>query len=285
MRTRKAIDAVGGKGFDISVALRCLDQETIAVGFQAGMVGEELADLLVSYGIQLDLVDLPGETRIAHVIIEEALHQHSHITTQGYSVTPREQELLFELIKSHLPRSTWVASAGSLPSGLSEDFFQVLAHLAHESKVPILLDVSGPPARLVLSTRPDILKMNQQEFQKTFDASSESVENLTRSAEKIAKANRLPSLVLTLGSQGILAITPQGTFITRGPVLQEVKAAGAGDAVSAALMWRLSLGESWGEALRWAAAAGAATALTEATAECELQVVRELLPRVDQKAL
>jgi 1-phosphofructokinase family hexose kinase len=285
MRTRKAVDAVGGKGFDVSVTLRCLGQETVAVGFKAGVVGATLRDLLVLYGIQADLVEIEGETRIAHVIIEEALHQHSHITTQGYSVTPDDYRSLLKRFQTHLPHSAWVAAGGSLPAGLPEDFFKTLVQLAQDQKIPVLLDISGVPAQLVLSARPEILKMNRQEFQSTFEVSVDSMQALAGSATRIALDKGLPSLVITCGSEGILAVTPQGTFITHSPVLQEVNAAGAGDAASATLMWRLSCGENWREALRWAAAAGAATVLTEATAECDMKVVQELLPRIDQNQL
>jgi len=42
----------------------------------------------------------------------------------------------------------------------------------------------------------------------------------------------------------------------------------------------LSQGDGWLEALRWAAASGAACVLTEATAEVRLEDVQRLLPQV-----
>jgi fructose-1-phosphate kinase PfkB-like protein len=83
---------------------------------------------------------------------------------------------------------------------------------------------------------------------------------------------------LTLGREGILAITPDHAYLVAAPVQQEVNAAGSGDAVSAALAWRFLLGDDWRDALRWAAAAGAATVLTEGTAECRMADVLRILP-------
>lgn len=282
MRTRKSIDAVGGKGFDVSVALRGLGQETVAVGFRAGGVGATLEQLLLTYGIQADLVDVSGETRIAHVIIEEELHQHSHITTRGYSVDPESYQNLLGRIQTHLPHVAWLAAGGSLPDGLPENFFQTLARMGSDASVPVLLDISGSPAMQAINARPSVLKMNRQEFAGTFGYEAKSLEDLSRAAARLATDNSLNALLVTCGKDGLLAVTPQGNFFTRSPVLDEVNAAGAGDATSAALVWRLSLDEDWTVALRWAAAAGAATVLTEATAECDLATVRELLPHIEQ---
>ena len=285
MRTHKEIDVVGGKGFDISVALRCLGQETTAVGFLAGKIGATLIDLVSAYGIQTDLVSVEGETRISHVVIEEDLHRHSHIVTQGHKVTPEKYQSLLDIFSSRLPQAAWAASAGSLPEGIPQDFFQVIARLAREKNVPVLVDTAGQPAHLAILARPDILKMNHQEFQATFGENPTSIEQLARSAVEIARANGMNSFVITCGREGILAITPPGNFLAQAPALQAVNAAGAGDAVSAALMWRLSQGDDWSEALRWAAAAGAATVLTEATAESDWQTVQKLVSQVTVKKL
>jgi fructose-1-phosphate kinase PfkB-like protein len=71
-------------------------------------------------------------------------------------------------------------------------------------------------------------------------------------------------------------VTEEGSFLATSPPLEEVNAAGAGDGVSAALVWRLSLRDRWPEALRWAAATGAAVVLTEGTAECRPEDVQRI---------
>jgi 6-phosphofructokinase 2 len=97
---------------------------------------------------------------------------------------------------------------------------------------------------------------------------------------EVRREYRLPALVVTCGKQGILALTPEGDFLAAASEQAVVNAAGAGDAVSAGLAWRLSLGDGWEETLRWAAAAGAATVLTAGTADCELAQVERIYPQV-----
>jgi fructose-1-phosphate kinase PfkB-like protein len=95
----------------------------------------------------------------------------------------------------------------------------------------------------------------------------------------------LPALVLTCGPDGILAVTKEGAWLAASPVQQEVNAAGAGDAVSGALPYRLSLGDPWPEALRWAAAISAAAVLTPGTADCRLEDVERILEETTVRQL
>ena len=104
------------------------------------------------------------------------------------------------------------------------------------------------------------------------------MKELSKLARAFRIAQGLPALVITCGIDGILAITGEGEFLAVSPAQVEINSAGAGDAVSAAIAWRLSLGESWTEALRWGAAVSAAVVLTPGTADCNPEDVARILP-------
>ena len=86
MRPQKMVEAVGGKGFDVSVVLQTLQAENLALGLVAGLTGQQLVKLLDGYGITYDLIWVDGETRIAHVLVETRHHRHSHVIAGGLSV-------------------------------------------------------------------------------------------------------------------------------------------------------------------------------------------------------
>jgi fructose-1-phosphate kinase PfkB-like protein len=46
------------------------------------------------------------------------------------------------------------------------------------------------------------------------------------------------------------------------------------------LAWRFSEGDRWQEALKWAGAVSAAVVLTQGTAECRMEDVKDLLKQV-----
>jgi 1-phosphofructokinase family hexose kinase len=268
--------SVGGKGFDSSVVLQALGVPTLALGFVAGQVGKQLAQLLENYGIPTDLVWVDGETRIAHVLVETEHQRHSHIITPGYQIDSQAREEILRRYVQHLPEAAWVIAAGSLPSGLEAGFYGELATLANQVQVKTLFDCSGETMRRCLTAGPSVVKMNRSEFVATFQMSVDTEAQLIGAVQRVREANRLPAIVVTCGSDGLLAATTDGTFIASSPPQNAVNAAGAGDAVSAVLAWCLEKGDPWSEALRWGAAAGGAVVLTPGTADCRLEDVERI---------
>ena len=285
MRSKRMVDSIGGKGFDTSIVLQELGADNLALGIVAGQIGRDLVRLLEGYGVRHDLLWVEGETRIAHVIIETAAYRDSHITSPGYSVTQAECAAFFEKYRRQLPAADWVIASGSLPEGMPPDFYCDLAAAAAELHVPFLIDCTGQPVLQALKGHPTIVKMNAGEFAQTFgDGGSES-SGLRAAAAALRREHGIPNLVITCGEEGVLAITTQGDYQAVSPRQTAVNAAGAGDAVSGCLAWRFSRGDSWAEALQWAAAAGAAVALTERTAECHLADVERIYPQVTVRLL
>ncbi|RME85611.1 MAG: hypothetical protein D6775_02375 [Caldilineae bacterium] len=280
MRCERYLDCVGGKGFDTSVALSHLGVETLALGFVGGRRGHQLVALFDEYGVQHDLVWVEGELRLSHVIVESRQHRHSHIITGVLPVDEQAIDDLFARLEKHLPRAKWVIGGGSLPPGASTGFYRRLVASCRAAGVPVLLDIMGPPALATLDIPPDVLKMNRQEFARTFDLPTSSLEDLSEKAPALLQEYHLPALVLTLGREGILAFTEEGSWHARPPRLEAVNAAGAGDAASAAIAWRRSRRDDWPQTLRWAAAVSAAAVLTERTADLVYEEAEDLLSQV-----
>ena len=279
MRPQKTVDYVGGKGFDTSIVLQALGVDNQAIGFVAGPTGRQLVKLLDGYGLRHDLTWVDGETRIAHIVIEAKHHRHSHLIAAGLQVSAEAYQALLQKYCRYLPQTQWVVAGGSLAAGVPVTCYHQLVEMAHAAGVSILIDSFGQPVRETWPVRPDILKMNWDEFGETFNCPTTTLTNLTAAAQTMRQREQLPALVITCGAQGVLALTPTGNYLATPPPQAAVNAAGAGDAVSAVLAWRLSLNDSWPEALRRATATGAAVTLTEGTAECRPPDVERILPR------
>ncbi|MGD0706874.1 MAG: hexose kinase [Anaerolineaceae bacterium] len=280
MYTRKTVTSVGGKGLDASVVLSTLGAEQLALGFTAGESGRQLETLLDGYGIPHELIHAAGETRIAHVVVELDQHRHSHITTQGYALTPGDLESFWQQFHSKLSSASYVVTGGSLPQGCPLDFYARLVRETSAAGARTLVDTSGEPARRVAESRPAVLKMNKREFAETFDRQASDLENLKNSTQEVRQQLNLPALVVTCGAEGILAATEHGAWLAKSPPQIEVNSAGAGDGVSAALAWQFTLGATWEEALPWAAATGAAVVLTDGTADCRMEDIQRIHPAV-----
>jgi 1-phosphofructokinase family hexose kinase len=280
MRTNRYRRSIGGKGMDIALVLKTFDADLLAISIVAGRAGEEVGRMLEAAHIPHELVWAEGETRTAHVIVETAHNRHSHITTGDIIVQEAHLTELHRRCQAHLRPGDWMLCAGSLPGTAPANYYASLIALAREQGCSSLLDTSGPPMRAALAARPTIFKLNQQEFAQTFALPQVTMDALIEQAQQVWSQYQLDALVLTCGSEGLFAVTPVGTFHSAAPPQTAVNAAGAGDAASAALTFRLSQGDSWPEALVWAAAAGAATVLTDGTAECHMADVLRIKPEV-----
>ena len=76
----------GGKGINVSMVLRNLGVENIALGFLAGFTGRAVAQGLAQAGVRMDFIELPaGLTRI-NVKIKAG--RETEINGQGHSGMP-----------------------------------------------------------------------------------------------------------------------------------------------------------------------------------------------------
>jgi 1-phosphofructokinase family hexose kinase len=278
VNARKVVTSIGGKGLDVSVTLRHLGVETCGLAFVAGETGKQLAGLMDDYRITPELVWVGGETRTCYVIAESKPARVGHIKYGELHINSQQVERFFEAFQARLPKAEWVVCSGSIPPALPDSFYRDLVHIAIQVGVKVLIDSSQQALRCTLPAHPTILKMNWDEFRWTFHEKVDTLEELIIKAPQTATQNSIANLVITCGSQGMLAITQSGIFYARAPIQTVVNAAGAGDGASAALVWRLSLGDSWAEALKWSTAVSAAVVLTEGTADCKMSDVLSIYP-------
>lgn len=274
--------SVGGKGLDASVALRHLGQPTRGLHFAAGQTGRALLHLLEQYGITPEPVWVDGETRTAHIIAETECGTHTHIFTGGLVITPAHLSALLARFAALMAEARFCLTGGKLPAGVPQDLFRTLAEGCARAGVPLLVDSFGAPLLACLPARPAVVKLNRAEFCATFTPGTPalSLVELQKAAAQVQQQHRLPALVVTCGADGLLAFTEAGAWRAVAPPQKALNAAGAGDAASAALAWRLAEGDDWPSALRWAAAVSAAVVLTPGTADFEPDAARGLLAQV-----
>jgi len=281
MRTNKMVTSVGGKGLNASVTLSQLKVNTIALGFFEGKIGIELIELLQEYKIIPEPVWVGGNNRISYVIAEEETNIHSHIIVGELEINSNQVHEFISRYNSRLLEARFVIFAGTIPPSLPDDFYCEMIRLANQVGVPTLIDTQKQFMLHALKAKPDIVKMNKEEFGWTFSHDVVTFQELIQRAKEVRIANDIKNLVITLAKDGILAFTTDGNFLAKAPVQKAVNAAGAGDSVSAALAWRLSLGKDWKDALLWSSAVSAASVLTPRTGDIRLIDVNRILKEVE----
>ena len=285
VRTNRMVHCVGGKGLDSSVVLSQLGVHTTAIACFAGYMGKQLLDIVNDYGIKTEPVWVEGENRVSYVVAEAKNKRHTHIIAGEMAITSEQKDNFINKFTQHLLQADFAIMAGSLPASMGEDFYASLVSSANQAGVPCLVDSQQAFMHKAIKENPLIVKMNWEEFEWTFGCKVNNLDELINKAREVKKMHAIRNMVLTLSKEGILALSEDGEYLAKAPLQEPVNAAGAGDAVSAALGWRLSLREDWDVALRWAAAISAAAVLTERTGDVQIGDVENIYPKVTVKKL
>jgi len=280
IRATRAYHSMGGKPTDAAWILGRMGVGSLALGLAAGAVGNKVKSMLEDLGVTTDFIEVDGETRINTVIIDESAGEHTTITTASMSVTPAHLEALRARYQAALPRASLVITGGSLPPGMSPDFYAGAIELARAQDVPVIFDAAEPNLSAGLAARPNFIKPNEHELSALAGVELKSVGALYAAGREI-QARYGTQVVITMGKDGALALL-DGRSYRIPPIPVAVSSpAGAGDAVLAGLAHAIHHGDSLEAGLRLGIAAATAVCLQPGTAAYDVADMRRFLPQVE----
>ena len=269
----------GGKGFNVSRALAALGAESIALGFVGGATGESLKIGLADLGIRTDFVQIAGETRTNVSIVTEDRAHYLKVNDPGPMISPAEQTALLQKIRALAQPGDWWVLAGSLPRGVPATFYAEVIRLVQSADAHAVLDTSGEPLRIGCAAKPFLVKPNAAEASELTGIRVTSPDDARHAIGEI-HALGVQNVVISYGQAGALYSDGQSLWKAEPPAVDERNPIGAGDALVAGLVWKLSQNCSAAEALRWGVACGAAAASLEGTAMGPRSLVETLARQV-----
>ena len=252
----------GGKGLNVARTLRALGQPVTLVGFVGGLTGQALVDGLAGTGIIASLTPVSGETRRTFAVADSVRGQTALFNEPGPAVTEGEYREFFVQYEEALAPSRAVVLSGSLPPGTPVGAYAALIAAATTAGVPAILDASGTPLTLGAAAGPAIVKPNLAELEavtgrRLRGRQGPDLEAVGRGARTLVERGA-GAAVVSLGHEGLLAVTREGTWHARPPAHVHGNATGAGDAVAAGLADSMVRGQDWQATLRHAVALGTA---------------------------
>ena len=278
----RAIDArvdFGGKGFNVSRLLKGMGVASTAVGFLGGRTGEQLQDGLQALGIDTDFVWVPDETRTNISIVTPSHSHYLKVNEKGPSVDAAKQEELLAKIDGLTRPGDWWVLAGSLPPGVTDDFYARIIRVLHQHQAKAILDTIGEPLRLGCAEQPFVVKPNVEEAQALTGLPMKTPVEIALAAARIRQMGA-QNVIISMGKSGALLQTPEGTWLARSPKVQEKNPIGAGDSMVGGLVGALTRGVPMQEALGWGVASGAATASLGGTEVGSPEIVESLRSKV-----
>ncbi|MFE3515450.1 1-phosphofructokinase family hexose kinase [Streptomyces sp. NPDC059166] len=275
-RVREVTERPGGKGVNVARVLAALGHETVVTGFAGGRTGDVLRELLggLPHAPTDALVAVAGSTRRTVAVVDRSTGDTTQLNEPGPHIGADEWAAFLGTFGKLLPEADAVALCGSLPPGIHVGAYAELIRLARSAGVPVLLDTAGEPLRRGIAARPDLIKPNAEELAQLTGARE------PLRATRDARRRGAHSVVASLGPDGLLAVTPDGTWRAAPPRAVAGNPTGAGDSAVAGLLSALAEGLGWQDRLTRAVALSTATVLAPAAGEFDRAAYEDLLDRV-----
>lgn len=274
----------GGKGIDVSRAIRRLGGDSMALGFIGGHNGWILVDLLKREGVRTYFTPIGDETRRDLIINASRNGAQTLLHARGPSVTAEEWNSFLAHLRLLDLRDSYVAMGGSLPRGLPADAYGQIVTLVQRQGAKAVLDADGSALKAGLKAKPFAIKPNLHELQRV------TGRRLRTDAEILAAAQALHRggvsvVMVSLGPRGLLAVgggPRRSPVIIKAvpPVVRVKSRVGAGDSTVAGFVFRHAGGKSLEDCLRFATACGTAATLAPGNQLCRPADVQRIAPKV-----
>ncbi|POX65177.1 1-phosphofructokinase [Streptomyces sp. Ru62] len=274
-RVSEVVERPGGKGVNVARVLAALGHEVTVTGFAGGGTGRAIRDRLTGTpGLTDALVPVAGATRRTIAVVDELSGDTTQLNEPGPQIEPAEWGAFLDRYEELLGGASAVALCGSLPPGVPVGAYANLVRLARAQGVPVLLDTSGEPLRRGVAARPDIIKPNADELAE-LTGSHDPLR-----ATQDARRRGAHAVVASLGTDGLLAVTPEGRWRAAPPARIPGNPTGAGDSAVAGLLSGLVEHVPWPDRLTRAVALSTATVRSPVAGEFDRAAYEELRGQV-----
>lgn len=266
----------GGKGINVSKVLKNFGVDTVALGFAGGFTGDYIRKHLTGYEIENNFIELEENTRIN--IKLKTTENESEIAGKSPFISEENLKELLEIFKMIKAGDTVVLS-GSVPTSLKNSVYgDIIELLPKECK--IVLDSRGEPFKAALTKGVYITKPNNHELEEFFGRNLETTDEIIEAGKELQNLGS-QNVLISLGKDGSILITPDEVFIGNAPKGVLVSSVGAGDSMVAGLLYGLSKGLKIEEAYRYGIASGSSTAFSEGLTT--LENMEKLLEKIEIK--
>lgn len=274
-RVSEVTERPGGKGLNVARVLAALGHQVTVTGFAGGATGRVVRERLTATpGVVDALVPVAGATRRTIAVVDDHSGDTTQLNEPGPTVTAAEWSAFQEAYEDLLTSAAAVALCGSLPPGVPVGAYAGLVRAAKAAEVPVLLDTSGEALRRGVAARPDLIKPNADELAE-LTGSHEPLR-----ATQDARRRGARAVVASLGTSGLLAVTPEGRWRATPPASLRGNPTGAGDAAVAGLLSGLVEKLPWPDRLTRATALSTASVVAPAAGEFDRGTYEEVLGRV-----
>ncbi len=269
----------GGKGIDVSRAIRRLGGDSMALGFIGGHNGQIMLELLKKEGVTCYFTPISQETRRNIIIGTLTRGMQTMLNARGPTVSKEEWKAFLTHLRLLDLRDSYVVLSGSLPRGVPIDAYRQVIALVQNQGAKAVLDTDGPALKSGLMAKPFAMKPNVNELRRLTGQALKSERAILTAATQLHRTG-IKIVLVSMGYRGLLMVSDVCRCRAIPPAVRVRSTVGAGDSAVAGFVYTHAGGKLLEDCLRFAAAAATAATLAPGNQLCRLREVERLAPRV-----
>ncbi|GAA0109205.1 1-phosphofructokinase [Clostridium tertium] len=265
----------GGKGINVSIVLKNLDVENVALGYIAGFTGEEIENKIKAFGCNTDFIKL--NNGMSRINVKLKSNEESEINGQGPSISDQDLKELYRKLEL-LREGDILVLAGSIPATLPKNIYEIIMERLSGKGIRFIVDATGELLLNVLKYKPFLIKPNHHELAELFNATIENEDDIVIYAKKLREMGAQNVLISRAGDGAIFVTEKDEIIKSDVPKGTLINSVGAGDSMVGGFIAGYLKNKSLEEAFKMGVATGSASAFSEGLATKEK--VYELLNQI-----
>ncbi|MBQ2836408.1 MAG: 1-phosphofructokinase [Clostridia bacterium] len=256
----------GGKGINVSVVLKNLGFESIALGFIAGFTGKEIQGKVEEFGIKSDFVYIPDKFSRINVKlllnIDGVISEETAINGDGPKISEDEVNQFMNKIEN-IKKEDFIVLAGSVSRNMKEDIYEKICIKVKEKGAKIVADATGKLLVNVLKHNPFLIKPNKEELEEIFGKEIKTNEEIVIYAKKLQEMGA-ENVLISMDKDGAILITQDKKILySEAPKGKVENSVGSGDSMVAGFLAGFITYKDYEKALKMGIAAGSASAFSK----------------------
>ncbi|MBO6154568.1 MAG: 1-phosphofructokinase [Lachnospiraceae bacterium] len=274
-RTTDELMFPGGKGINVSMVLKNLGYDSVALGFMAGFTGNEIIRMLDERGVISDFIHV--EKGLSRINVKLRSNEESEINGQGPAIDADAISRLYSKLDK-LQDGDVLVLAGSIPDVMSRNTYMDIMKRLNGRGVKVVVDATKDLLVNVLEYKPFLVKPNNHELGEIYGVTLNTRDEVVPYAKRMQEAGAR-NVLISMAGEGAVLLDEQGeVHMSEAPKGKVVNSVGAGDSMVAGFIAGYLESGNYDEAFYMGLCTGSASAFSENLAtKAEVIKLRETL--------
>lgn len=258
-RTKTEKILPGGKGLNVSIVLKNLEIDTVAIGFIAGFTGDELRKQMEQKGVKTEFIKV--QNGITRINVKISSNQETALNGIGPDIDEKDIEELLQKI-NEITSDDLVILSGNIPKSIPKNIYQIICDILEKNNVTFVVDATRELLIDVLKYKPFLIKPNKEELEETFKVKITTKDELVTYAKKLQDMGA-QNVLISLGGDGAILLNKEGkVYYSKAPKGKVINTVGAGDSMVAGFLAGYKKTKDYEQAFKMGIATGSASAFS-----------------------